>query len=35
MNRDLKIYIERFFGYKWNRDLNQAIDDPEEKFILE
>ena len=27
MNGDLKIYIERFFGYKWNRDLNQAIDE--------
>lgn len=31
----LKLNIEKFFEYKWEYDKNQAIDDEEEKAILD
>lgn len=31
----LQTQIEDYFEYKWQNDLNQAIDDPEEEKILE
>ena len=35
MDHDLKLDIETFFEYKWAYDKNQAIDDEEERAILE
>jgi hypothetical protein len=32
---DLKRQIESYFDYRWKYDRNQAIDDDEEKKILE
>ena len=35
MDQNLKIQIEDFFGYKWNMDLNMAVETEEETKLLE
>jgi len=35
INDELKIQIEQFFAYKWANDNNQAIDDSEEKAMMD
>jgi len=35
IKKSLKNKIVRFFEYKWHNDKNQAIDDPDEKELLE
>lgn len=31
----LKVKIEKFFDYKWSNDKNQALDEEEEKMLLD
>ena len=35
INQNLQSRIEHFFNYKWAHDKNEAVDDEDEKAILE
>jgi len=35
IDNEVKTKIEKFFTYKWNNDNNQAIDDEDEKEMLD
>ena len=35
INNEFKVQIEQFFSHKWMKDHNQALNDDDEKGILE